>query len=547
MSAASDFVLVQLSIDAVGLARAGFGEMLIGSHNAPFPERIRRYKTLSAAVPGTFSADSFEGLALAAAFAQTGQSGRSVAVGRLGGTVTQRYDLAASTLTVGTVFAIDVVGKGLTSTRVSYTSLANLTFVDADVNTTTDAVAETAHGMLTGAGPFRLSNAGGALPTATPALAVDTNYWIIAVDADHYKFASSKANAIALTPVDITAAAGGGTHTLLRAANDVVMAQLKQGLDAVVGAGTAYVVSQVAGAGDTDTLRVTAASTSQQFSLAVTDPAILANAQTHAAPADVTLATDLAAIRVADQGWYTLITLYNSAAYVEAAEAWAESNGVTYAWDSCDTTIGTTALSGGTDVGSVSFGFGYARSMGSYYPAPASMLSVRSMGRFLPRDPGKSVPWGKTLSGITGLTLTDTFKDNLRAKRMNTYEQVLADRPFFWNGTVFSTIYRYFDITRNSDWYQDQAQKGVLEALLGVEIDPFTTAGIKLLQAALIGVGDLAFRQGVLADVPVTVAPKIEDILSQDKIDRNLSGLQQSGTFAGAIQSAIPVDVVLTF
>lgn len=542
MAAADDFVSILLTIGGVGLPRRGFGEMAILSHNAPFPERIKRYKSLSAAVPGTFAADSPEGLALAAAFAQTGQSGRSVAVVRAGGTVTQRYDLSQATLSVGTVFGIDVAGKGLTSTAVSYTSLANLTFVDGDVTTGTDTIAETAHGMVTGAGPFRLSTSG-VLPAG---LAVDTNYWIIAPTVDTYKLASSKVNALAGTAVDITAAAGGGTHTLLRAANDVVMAQLKQGLEAVVGATASYTVSQVAGAGDTDTLRVTAASTSQWFSLSV-DYHVLNCEQTHAAPSDVTLATDLAAIRVADQGWYTLITLYNSSAYVLDVEAWTSTNGVTYAWDSCDTTLGTMALSGGTDVGSVSKGLNYSRSMGMYFKTPASMLAAGIMGRFLPRDPGKSVPWGKTLEGIAGMSLDDTFKQNLRDKRVNTYEQVLADRAFFWSGTVFSTTYLFFDITRNSDWYRDQAQKAVLETLLDVEIDPFTQPGIDLLETALIGVGDLAFRQGVLRAKPTTVAPQIADISAGDITDRNLTGLEQAGIFAGAIQSAKPVSVVLSF
>ena len=85
------------------------------------------------------------------------------------------------------------------------------TFVDGDVSTGADTVTETAHGFTTGEGPVRLTNSGGALPTG---LATATDYWVIAVDADTISFATSRALALAGTVVDITAAAGGGTHTI---------------------------------------------------------------------------------------------------------------------------------------------------------------------------------------------------------------------------------------------------------------------------------------------------------------------------------------------
>lgn len=98
---------------------------------------------------------------------------------------------------------------------------ADFTFVDGDVTTGTDNIAETGHGFTTGEGPVRLSNAGGALPTG---LSTGTNYWIIRVDDDNFKFAASRADAIAGTAVDITAAAGGGTHTVERETKLVVPA-----------------------------------------------------------------------------------------------------------------------------------------------------------------------------------------------------------------------------------------------------------------------------------------------------------------------------------
>jgi hypothetical protein len=86
----------------------------------------------------------------------------------------------------------------------------DFTFVDGDVSVGNDTITETAHGFTTGEGPIRLTNSGGALPTG---LATGTDYWVIVDDADTIRLATSRANALAGTDIDITAAAGGGTHT----------------------------------------------------------------------------------------------------------------------------------------------------------------------------------------------------------------------------------------------------------------------------------------------------------------------------------------------
>lgn len=68
----------------------------------------------------------------------------------------------------------------------------------------------TAHGLLTGDGPFRLTNSGGALPAG---LSTGTDYWIIYLGANTFSVATSLANAIAGTAVTTTDA-GTGTHTI---------------------------------------------------------------------------------------------------------------------------------------------------------------------------------------------------------------------------------------------------------------------------------------------------------------------------------------------
>jgi hypothetical protein len=75
------------------------------------------------------------------------------------------------------------------------------TFVAANVSPSANTITITAHGFPTG---FKVALTGTNLPTGLSA----TNYWVIRVDANTIKLASSLANATAGTEVDIT---GAGT------------------------------------------------------------------------------------------------------------------------------------------------------------------------------------------------------------------------------------------------------------------------------------------------------------------------------------------------
>lgn len=542
MSAASDHVLIQLAIESVGLQRQGFGIPLILSHNAPFVARTKYYRSI-AAVGVDFATASPEYLAANVMFAQAIKP-QFVAIGRATGSVTQRYDIGITVPQAGALYSVVAKGEGVTATTVSYVALADLTFVDGDVNTTTDTISEVGHGMTTGNGPFRLANSGGALPTGT-GIAPDTNVWIIAPTADTYKLATSHANAIALTAIDITAAAGGGTHTLQRAQNDVIIAQLVQGLSAVVGAN--FTTVQTAGAGQTDTLRATSITANEWFSLEIVDPDIMSSIQSHAAPSDVTLADDLGAILRADAGWYCLITLYNSAAYVLAAAAFIESNGRIYVFDSCDSEGITEPLSTATDVFKQALTLNLGGTMGVYHPSPANFVAAAWMGGWLPTDPGQANTKFQTLALVEPVVLTDDHKVNLRAKRGNSYEQVVTDYAFTWEGTVFSTVYKFLDIRRNADFYTDEslkAQLGVFRANPIVRYDP---DGVSLLAAAQRGVNALMVTQGVLRDGALVTAESPDDAEPTDVENRNYAGLKSTGVFAGAINTVKPVTVVLTF
>ena len=67
-------------------------------------------------------------------------------------------------------------------------------------------------------------------------LALTTDYWVIYIDDDIFSLASSLVNAQAGTAVDITAAAGGGNHTVTATALDATI-DIRASID-----GTTYVI-----------------------------------------------------------------------------------------------------------------------------------------------------------------------------------------------------------------------------------------------------------------------------------------------------------------
>src|SRR5690606_1450101 len=78
----------------------------------------------------------------------------------------------------------------------------------SDVSTSTDAISSTDHGYETGL-KVQVSSSN-TLPTG---LSVSTDYWVIKSDDNSFQLATSLANAIAGTEIDITGA-GSGTLTV---------------------------------------------------------------------------------------------------------------------------------------------------------------------------------------------------------------------------------------------------------------------------------------------------------------------------------------------
>lgn len=131
------------------------------------------------------------------------------------------------------------------------------TFTDGDVDVGNDTITITDHGYETGDGPLQLSNSGGALPGG---LAADTDYWVVKIDDNTIALAASPgdANRIALTAeieledpegeeedairVNITSAAGAGTHSIGGDQGDGIAVGFDQNLAAIPASSTSATV-----------------------------------------------------------------------------------------------------------------------------------------------------------------------------------------------------------------------------------------------------------------------------------------------------------------
>jgi hypothetical protein len=546
------FLKVTLSLDSANPSALGFGTPLLLSPNADASfvgDRARVYSSASAVKADFPSLTGGEYLWAAGMFAQDPHPDH-VVIGRCANKPTMVYEMSAYAVIPGATYKIDVDGDGVTSTELRIV-LPPTDVVVTSVTNGSDLLTKAGHGMATGEGPYRMANSGGALPLG---LAVDTDYWVIKVDADGFKLASTKANALAGTAVNLTGD-GTGTQTVLRTTNDVLMAIIKDRGNAVPGKN--YTITQVTGAGETDTLLWTANAAGNWFSAAV-DVAQLAIAQVYADPG---VAADLDAIQAANSDWYQVHSLFNSKAIVLAIAAWVEANTGSdddphphYYEAETNNSLSMTAAvgGGGNDIGDAIKSLACTRTRVSYYPKPQRMLTARATGRLYPLPPGQVDAVYKQLAGIEPLersitSYTDTHKANLKAKRMSGYHLEKGVAVTF-GGMMASG--EWWDVLRSLDAVTDQLAVELLRIRLNNDILPMTDGGIASLESGMrTVVGSNTVIPGIrekaiIADTPAPryTIPRATEISAANRTARRASPLSCAFRLAGSING---VDVTL--
>lgn len=549
--AVSEFVTFTIQVNNAGLSQQGFGTPLYVSYGATWPERVRTYAQY-ADVLADFAEGTPEALAAKAVFSQSPHP-ETLKIGRGSLPPTMKYTIGQIVVANSFAYKIQVDGPGITSTEATYTSdssataqkihnglitqlnavvgknytaafspLSPLTGFTITADSSTDELAKTAHGWNTGDGPIQFTNSGGALPAGISAL---TDYFVIKVDADHFKIATTLTNALAGTNVDITGN-GTGTNTATP---------------------TAGALSPIL------PFVVTGNSAGNWFSLEVEgDAAILSNKMSHADPG---LATDLDSILLADTDWYCLLTNWNSKAYVEAGAGWIEANGRIYVVSVVDTDALNTAASNGDTLDALNT-LGYKRSCGKYHPSPLESFDAASAGVILPLNPGKWTEAFKTLVGVSPVKMTATQRVNLRARRSGTYTTEKG-RSITWDGKVFNTVYGYLDIVVATDWLSDSVVTAAFGVLVSLSKVAYTDEDIDLIAGAVRGVlHDAVSDAHEVLDPgdpndptnppPSVTFPKVADISPGTRALRILPNGVISGRLQGAVQT-IQFLATLTF
>jgi hypothetical protein len=524
----NDHVNIVITQDSVGVVGPGQDIPMILSYGATFTERIRFYTSLAGVAEDLATTSSPEYIAAQRMFQQNPKPPR-IAIGRGANAPTQRYLIEVATVRTNHTYTLTVAGEGVTTTDVEVPTYTNPTFTP-DHNT--ESLLINGHGFTTGDGPFRLTTTN-TLPTG---LSLNTNYWVIVLDANTIQLAASYADAIAETEVTFTSDGTGG-HTLNTATNDVIAAGIVDRLNSVVG--NNYLAATTGSNGSLD-VHVTGDAAGDWFSIEILDVTDLEVSQNHADPG---VEADLNAIALIDNSWYGLVTLYNSNAYVLAAAGWTESNEKLYFADLPESDVATVALASANDTGEDLYDLGYERTAPCYHLSPIDMMGAALAARFLAKAPGSITAKFRSLRGVNAMALTETHKTNLKAKRVNHY-YAQSGVSFTAEG-VCSATGVFVDVTRNDDWVKGDMAARIFSTLAGNDIVPFTDAGIQVIANDVRGTLTEAVRRGIYASFDIEV-PKAADVSELDKANRILPDLRWSAIRAGAIHNVDPVNGVVS-
>lgn len=326
------------------------------------------------------------------------------------------------------------------------------------------------------------------------------------------------------TPLTVTS---DGTAT-----NDEIVALLVTALNGV--ASKNYTAAATGSAGS-QVVTITGTAAGDWFYLEVANLNDLAQRQSHADPG---VATDLAAINVADSDWYLLLTGYNSKAYVDAAAAWVASNKKFYLVDLSESATVTAAVGGGgNDTADGLLTSNNKRVAVAWSQSSKNMLGAATSGRCLPTDPGGATWKWKQLQLVVGSNLTDTHRVNLRAKRAN-WVEASAGIAYTREGAAASPGW-FIDMTRNDDFIESEMAVEVASMLLANDIVSMTDAGIARVEAKMRAVvlrnaGD---ENKVYASHPAPTfeVPLAVNISTSDRTNRILSNMKWSAQRANAV------------
>lgn len=262
------------------------------------------------------------------------------------------------------------------------------------------------------------------------------------------------------------------------------------------------------------------------------------------ATTDPGIATDLAAILLADNAWYGLGLDSNSPAEILAAAAWVESNKKFFISNTSDSACGTSSTS---DVMSQAKAAGYTRT-GIFYSGTQllSYSGFATMSLGLPKTPGSYTFAFKAPASVPadGLgTLNETQYGYIVTSATNAAKNGNVLQPIANLNTTYpgmSASGQYLDLVVFIDWLTAEIQTDVFTVLHGNDKIPFTDAGVDVLRSVVLADLNNAAAppiNGLVAGTTFFSAPPVANVSTTNRAARNLPTCTFGGKLSGAIQS----------
>jgi len=346
---------------------------------------------------------------------------------------------------------------------------------------------------------------------------------------------------------------GANTLTNAQAQNDAICLGLKAAITALTDLPTA--TPTVIGSAGSKTLLVTGTATGW-VGVETNDPTLITTSQNHVAPSGGGLATDLAACQNETNGWYGLVTLLNSNAYVIAAATWIATQQKLYIVATSDTTDATAGTGPQANLKAGAYGGIETGTGGIFHPRASEFMDAAEIGRWFNIPPGGDNWLYKTLSGVTsgwgnGQQYTASQIAFLNASLANWYGELGGINVV--QGQGLTCFGEYIDVVRFLGWYVAQVVEGGDNLLIGNEKIPFTDAGIAMIVAMVkaineqgakpagAGPGSGGINPGSPPGIPApsVTAPSSGSVSSTDRQNRVLNGVVSSFTLAGAINTMV--------
>jgi hypothetical protein len=312
------------------------------------------------------------------------------------------------------------------------------------------------------------------------------------------------------------------------------------------------VTAATSGSGSSEVVTVTSTVAGKWHTAGIDSLTLMGLAQTNGGSATSNLTTDLnTALTQQGQNFYTVLYPFGSAADIAAIASWAQSASPpkTYIAQTQDSACVT--VTPGSDSSSIMYTLknaSYSRTMCIYKKSTSDFADAAWAGSKLPATPGSETWCFAQLQGVPADTFTETQRNNVvgtignsvAGKYGNIYETVAGVNV---TEIGITSSGEFFDNVRFIDWLNANIQSTILQALFAASESntkiPFTTAGISMIGALILGVLKQGVSNGGFSNLPAPAVqvPLIGNVSSTNLNARNLPNVGYTGTLAGAIQS----------